>query len=230
MKRLLCLVVAQFAVTASGAAMEFRVAGNQLIMSGPIAGNEIAKMRDILPGNPQIDTVVLQNSEGGFIETAMRLGELFEEKKFRTIVSGYCMSACVLLFLGGRERSFAGSEPGKVSLLSIHTPMHSSFGGQSWPPAGSTFRGAQYQMLNWMQKRIGDRVDKKILESAIQNDRPEDMTMFVNPAQVTRADKISVFRCTVGAGMKASDCVPIPGIDAIQAGLITSTSIATVNP
>ena len=219
-----------FVLAASAQAMDVRVTGNQLVMSGQISGDEIAKMRDILPLNPQIDTVVLRNSEGGLVETAMRLGELFREKKFRTIVSGFCMSACVLVFLGGHERQFASAEPGKVSFLAIHTPMHSSFGGQSWPPPGTTFRGAQNQMFYWMLRHIGERADQKVLERAVETDHPEEFTMFANPASVQRADKASVFRCKVGAAMKPSDCVPIPGTNAFRVGLVTSENVGTVNP
>ena len=53
-------------------AMDLRIAGYQLILSGPIIGDEYARMCDVLPMNKQIDTVVLKDSGGGDVWDAFR--------------------------------------------------------------------------------------------------------------------------------------------------------------
>jgi hypothetical protein len=46
-------------------AMEVKIVGNQLILSGPVVGDEPGKIRDALAGSLGIQTVILRNSPGG---------------------------------------------------------------------------------------------------------------------------------------------------------------------
>jgi hypothetical protein len=215
----------------SAMAMDIRISGNQLIMSGHIAGDEIVRLRDLLPANPQIDTVVLRDSLGGDVWTAMRLGETIAERGFRTAVSGHCMSACALIFLGGRERHFADGSPGSRTQVGLHTPVHSSSGGRSWPPPGATFHGEQrHVMLHWIFDRIGPRADRTLIERAIVNDHPQGMMYFFDHIRLKRADGMSVFQCKGPEKTKIADCEAIGGTNAVQAGLVTNESILALNP
>ena len=45
--------------------MELNIVGNQLILSGPVVGDEPGKVRDALASSPGIETVILRNSPGG---------------------------------------------------------------------------------------------------------------------------------------------------------------------
>ena len=46
-------------------AMELKIVGNQIILSGPVVGDEPEKVREALVSSPIIDTVILRNSPGG---------------------------------------------------------------------------------------------------------------------------------------------------------------------
>jgi hypothetical protein len=46
-------------------AMELKIGGNQIILSGPVVGDEPEKVREALVSSPIIDTVILRNSPGG---------------------------------------------------------------------------------------------------------------------------------------------------------------------
>ena len=65
------VIAALFALTAilmmptRAPAMELRIVGNQLILSGPVVGDEPGKVREALASSPGIDTVILRNSGGG---------------------------------------------------------------------------------------------------------------------------------------------------------------------
>jgi hypothetical protein len=87
-------------------AMQMQVAGNQLILSGNIVGDEPRLIADLLTKNPAIDTVILRNSRGGDVAAGYRVGEMFRARGLRTAVSGYCNSSCSRMFLGGKERFF----------------------------------------------------------------------------------------------------------------------------
>jgi hypothetical protein len=82
-------------------AMEVAVVGNTLILSGPVVGDELVKVKDAFAKTPTIDLVVLRNSWGGDAWTGYRIGELFRDKGVTTAVSGYCVSSCSRMFLGG---------------------------------------------------------------------------------------------------------------------------------
>lgn len=81
------------------------------------AAEELAKLLDAAP---QVHTIHL-DSHGGRIGAAIKLRDLIRERGLNTYVSGQCLSACTVAYLGGRERYIhpegrlgfhAGSFPG----------------------------------------------------------------------------------------------------------------------
>lgn len=84
-------------------AMEIKVMGDQLILSGPVVAGDFEAVESRLTAQPQIKMVVLRNSPGGDAPTGYHLGELFRQKSLATAVSGYCYSSCSRLLLGGRS-------------------------------------------------------------------------------------------------------------------------------
>ena len=89
-------------------AMELKIVGNQIILSGPVVGDEPGKIREALANTPDIDTAILRNSPGGNAPAGYQVGELIREHRLRTAVSGYCYSSCSRMFLGGSTRYFTG--------------------------------------------------------------------------------------------------------------------------
>ena len=53
-------------------AMELKIVGNQLILSGPVVGDEPGKVREALAGSPAVETVILRNSGGGNAPPAIK--------------------------------------------------------------------------------------------------------------------------------------------------------------
>jgi hypothetical protein len=100
------LVVTSVFLPAGVHAMELRIVGNQMILSGPVIGDEPSKVRDALSTSPGIDTVILRNSEGGNAPSGYHVGQLIREHHLHTAVSGYCYSSCSRMFLGGSTRYF----------------------------------------------------------------------------------------------------------------------------
>jgi hypothetical protein len=93
-------------VPAQALGMELKVKGNQIILSGPVVGDEPGKVREVLASSPGIDTVILRNSPGGNAPAGYQVGQLLRERGLRTAVSGYCYSSCSRMFLGGNTRYF----------------------------------------------------------------------------------------------------------------------------
>ena len=211
------------ATGACAQAMEMKVTGTQLALSGPIAGDEVAKFRDLLEEHPKVDTIVLRDSPGGRVATAMRMGELIYERGFRTAVSGFCMSACVIVFAGGRERHFATGKDGNRTYLALHTPVHSHNSG--WPLPGTTQLRAQGEVLYWIVNRIGPDADRELLRQATHNDHPEGFLYLFDHVRLKRPDGVTVFQCRGPEKKKVADCEKIPGKNARQVGLVTSDAI-----
>jgi len=86
--------------------MDLKVVGTQIILSGPVVGDEPGKVREALESSPGIDTVILRNSGGGNAPAGYQVGQLLRERRLRTAVSGYCYSSCSRMFLGGSTRYF----------------------------------------------------------------------------------------------------------------------------
>ena len=62
---LLVVTSAFFPLRPLAMAMELKIAGNQIILSGPVVGDEPVELREALLSSPGIDTVILRNSGGG---------------------------------------------------------------------------------------------------------------------------------------------------------------------
>ena len=71
-----------FADAASGDGAE--IVGNQIILSGPVVGDEPGNIREALANTPGIDTAILRNSLGGNAPAGYQVGELFREHGLRT--------------------------------------------------------------------------------------------------------------------------------------------------
>jgi hypothetical protein len=91
--------------------MDLKVAGNQLILSGLVSGDELGKVEKILGDHRAIDTVILRNSPGVDAPTGYRVGEMFRARGLRTAISGYYYSSCSRMFLGGVSRHFTDDFP-----------------------------------------------------------------------------------------------------------------------
>ena len=101
-------------------AMDLTVNGQQVILSGPVVGNEPARLADALSQIPSIDTVILRNSPGGNAPAGYRVGELIRVKGLRTAVSGFCYSSCSRMFLGGKRRYFTNDYPPEYTHIGFH--------------------------------------------------------------------------------------------------------------
>jgi hypothetical protein len=102
------------------AAMRVETSGDQLILSGPVEGDEPTMVARALAETPSINTVILRNSGGGDAPAGYRVGELIRAKGLRTAVSGYCYSSCSRMFLGGAVRVFSDDYPPEKTNVGFH--------------------------------------------------------------------------------------------------------------
>ena len=85
----------------------FYVTGEaKLEVDREISWDDVNAFEDILKKNRNI-TLVQLDSTGGEIEAALHLADVVIDYELDTHIEGECSSACVLIFLGGQNRSLA---------------------------------------------------------------------------------------------------------------------------
>jgi hypothetical protein len=193
-------------------AMELKVAGNQLILSGRVVGDEPGKVKEALANSPDIDTVILRNSPGGDAPAGYQTGQLLRERGLRTAVSGYCYSSCSRMFLGGSTRYFTDDYPAEHTHIGFHGHYHAD--GHL-----NAALMAQYGLRDWIIKYSDGKADANLVERWINIPLSRGMIHFFHRGGaltfMCRGDEPtgSVFACE-----------PI-GKTALELGIVTSLDI-----
>jgi hypothetical protein len=198
-------------------AMELKIVGNQLILSGPVVGDEPGKVREALASWPGIETVILRNSGGGNAPAGYQVGQLLRERGMSTAVSGYCYSSCSRMFLGGSARHFTDDYLPETNNVGFHG-HYDRMGHLN----ANLVR--QYGLRDWIIKYSDRKADPALVERWINIPSSRGMIHFFHPGLVNRAGA-STFMCK---GDESSGsvfaCEPI-GKTALDLGIITSLDI-----
>jgi|GEM_PF-1002804 len=111
-------------------AMDMHVHGNQVFLSGDVVFSDGYVLADYLARlraqGRTIDTLVMRNSNGGSVAGGYDIGDLARRQGLKTVVSGYCISACTMMFAGGAVRAFSNldqpnpADIGTGHFLGIH--------------------------------------------------------------------------------------------------------------
>jgi hypothetical protein len=210
---LLALIVMALIPTQSFG-MELKVAGTQLILSGPVVGDEPGKVREALASSPGVETVILRNSGGGNAPAGYQVGKLLRERGLRTAVSGYCYSSCSRMFLGGSTRYFTDDYMPEYNNVGFH-------GHYDRVARLNAHLVRQYGLRDWIIKYSDGKANPALVERWINIPYSRGMIHFFHPGLVKRAGA-STFMCQ-GDESPGSvfACEPI-GKTALDLGIITS--------
>ena len=96
------------AVLPRAAAMDMRIDGQAVILSGQVVRADCTSLADLL-AKSGVNQVVLTNSGGGDAYSRYCMGSLIRRRGLATTIRGRCGSACSLIWLGGVERRRAWS-------------------------------------------------------------------------------------------------------------------------
>jgi hypothetical protein len=214
---LLILIVTLVFLRAEGPAMELKIVGNQIILSGPVVGDEPGQVREALASSPTIETVILRNSPGGDAPAGYRVGELLREHGLRTAVSGYCYSSCSRMFLGGSTRYFTDD----------YVPENNNVGFHGHYDRTGRLNAnlvRQYGLRDWIIKYSDGKADPLLVERWINIPYSRGMIHFFHPGLVKRAGA-STFICQGEQPPRSVfDCEPVAET-ALDLGIITSLEI-----
>src|SRR5215469_4698966 len=198
-------------------AMELKIVGNQIILSGPVVGDEPGKIREALANTPGIDTVILRNSEGGNAPSGYQVGQLIREHHLRAAVSGYCYSSCSRMFLGGSTRYFTDDYLPE----SNNVGFHGHYDRMGHLNANLV---RQYGLRDWIIKYSDGKADLLLVERWINIPHSRGMIYFFHPGLVKHAGA-STFLCQGEEPVRSIfDCEPVSKT-ALDLGVITSLDI-----
>lgn len=210
--RIALLVVLLLVGTPMASAMDIRAVGNTIILSGPVVGDELARVGDAFVRNPSINQAVLRNSWGGDAWTGYRVGELFREKGITTLVSGHCVSSCSRMFLGGKERHFTDDFPAERTFVGFHG--HYAANGRL--DAGSV---RSLNLFAWILRFSDGKADEGLVRRWISIERNTGAVNFLHPDIAPRRES-SVYFCQGDESNRPLGCAGLP-TNALDRGVIT---------
>lgn len=129
--------------------------GTEIEVAGGITLDAADTLQKLLDATPSIRIAQL-NNVGGFVTEADRMGRLIAARRLSTFTARECVSACLLAFLGGKERLL-----GSKGRLGFHEASVGGVGGGVARQANEFFRRA------FLQRGIpSDFVDRALSTSA----------------------------------------------------------------
>lgn len=194
--------------------MDLATFGNTIILSGAVTGSELGMVKDAFVANPKIDLVVLRNSHGGDAWTGYRVGELLRDAGVSTAVSGYCISSCSRMFLGGKYRFFTDDYSPDRTWVGFHG---------HYDGLGNLDRldVAKAGLYSWIIKYSDGKADPALVKRWIAIEKNRGAANFFHPDVATTLGN-SVFFCDGLQAQKPTSCEPIP-TNAMDRGVITET-------
>ena len=186
------ILIALLAMAAFPArAMDMRVEGDAVILSGQVAKSDCGQLTDLLAKTP-VKRVVLTNSGGGNAYSGYCIGALVRERGLATTIRGRCASSCSRMWLGGVERTLDGPS----SRVGLHGNYNDS---------GGILPDAAQRLRTWIPQ-YAPNVDKALMEQWIRLPTNKSMMYFYN-------GKAEL--CESGV------CKLVDGRNALNAGLAT---------
>jgi hypothetical protein len=215
-------VMALVLMSGAARAMDVVPAGDQLILSGPVIGDDYHRVAALLASRPAIRTIILRDSPGGHAESGYRLGELFRTKGLDTAVSGFCYSSCSRMFLGGRERRFTDDLPAERTQVGFHGHY-----GRDGRLLVELIR--RLGLKAWIIRHSDGKADAALVERWINLPRSAGLIHFFHPA-LARQHGAATFICQGDERSPAGvfGCEPIDRT-ALDLGVITSLDIVHGN-
>jgi hypothetical protein len=224
----LALAISAMVIASPAQAMFMEAAGDQLILSGGVGEGDYERLKRLLDEHgDKITTVVLRNSPGGRITAMTKMMDLVHQRRLRTVVAGYCRSACANIFLAGKERHFASESLAGDAYLAFHgiyddrSLLHST---------------KLHELRMQVHYYTAGMIDPALVDRWLRVASRRGFIYFLDSARLQPGYGASVLQCeglfedAFGRPNKAlSECEKIPGIDVYEQGIVTSRDLISIN-
>ena len=208
LKRILALLAGFFCALA-GQAMTVQVQGNVVFATGPVQ-DDLAQFEAAFD-KPGVDTVAFVNSPGGDLWTGLRVGRLIASRGLNTVAAGSCVSACSIMFMGGKQRSFSDAFRPAQTFIGIH--------GAHDRLTKSVNPILQPQIFAFYKLNMAERFNAAVMNQALYE--MEDSGSLLRVFDGARAPKRVPFHCKSGQTLR-KDCNEFKELDAVSLGIVTT--------
>ena len=192
--------------------MTLEVQGPRVFATGAV-GDDLRKFEEAF-AKPGVDTVVFVNSPGGDLWTGLRVGRLIADKGFKTVVAGYCNSACSVMFMGGRERRYSDALPPSQTYIAIH--------GAHEQTTRAINPIMQPQLFAFYKQHMGSRFNSTIMNQALYD--MEDETALLTVRDPLRSARSPPRHCR-SAQTPRERCTEYPSETALTLGIATHADL-----
>jgi rhodanese-related sulfurtransferase len=196
----------------SAQAMKIEVHKNLVYASG-IVGDDVVELQHAFE-KPGVDTVVFVNSPGGDGWTAMRVGRMIADKKLNTVIAGNCNSACSIMFMAGKERTFSDAFSPLQTYIGIHG-AHNKY-------TKSIDSSLTPSIYAFYKQTMGERFNADIINTALYH--MEDAGSMLRVFDAQRMPKRVPYHCRATQTLR-KDCKEFKDVDAMSLGIVTSNTL-----
>ena len=214
--RRLFLVLLLWAGLLPARAMEFHVVGDVLVLSGPVDGGDLVRLRNHLADH-KFGLVLLHESPGGDLWNGYQVGNRIRDEGLPTAVSGKCESACGLIFLSGTQRSFSDGRPFAKTMVGLHG-AHSVATKQPLPELSP-------RMAYVIKTMTDDKYPADLLKRTVYPRNADDMVYAFHPGRYPEdASGRGIVEC-LKQPEDSFKCSMLDGLDALGIGVITNPEV-----
>jgi len=215
MKRALILLFGIW-MTFGAHAMKLEVQGKAVFATGPVE-DDLRKFQEALE-KPGVDTVVFVNSPGGDLWTGLRVGRLIADKGLKTVIAGSCVSACSIMFMGGKERTFSDVFRPAQTYIGIH--------GAHNKDTNTVNTILQPQIFAFYKQYMVERFNTDVMNKALYE--MEDSGALLRVFDAQRLPKRIPYHCKSSQSLR-KDCTEFKDHDALSLGIVTSSALTPVD-
>ncbi len=199
-------------------AMLLERVGSDLFATGAVVGSDFLAFKDAFD-KAGVKRVVLVNSPGGDLWTGMQVARMIQLSGATTLASGYCISACSIMFIAGKERFFASGNKPRNTMIGIHG-AHNVATMQVNPMA-------MPQMYALYKSQMGDKFDADVMNQALYKIEDAGGLLRARELQRTKTAEQTPWFCPLRATL-LDKCQQHTGKTALSLGIVTSAETLTV--
>lgn len=196
--------------------MTVEVQGNKLFATGPVE-DDLRKFEDAF-SKGGVDTVVLVNSPGGDLWTGLRIGRMIANQGYKTVIAGFCNSACSIMFMGGKERRFSDAFRPNQTYIGIH--------GAHNKDTKQINSQVQPQIFSFYKQNMGENFNSAVMNQALYE--MDDAGALLRVFDVERSAKTVPYHCRSFQTAREK-CTKITGFDALNLGVVTHADLVKLD-
>lgn len=201
-----------------GQAMTLERVGNDLYATGPTVDQDFLNFKEAF-AKGGIQRLILVNGPGGDLWTGMQVARMVQNAQIKTVVSGFCMSACSLIFIAGQERAFGTGHLPRGTMVGIH--------GAHAKDTKQVSHQAMPQMYALYKQQMGEKFDAPTINQALYDIKEGSGMLHIREIQRNQEKDRTPWFCPTGQ-TPVDQCQQHPGKDAFSLGVVTQTETETL--